>query len=339
MKKTIVILLVSILLFTTVLSACSSNSDGSSDSSDATSDTLKQSNTPSNKKELTFIMIPNEVHPWYDQVNFGAQDQAELLSKEYGAKVTIDYRAPSKADVAEQNAILEQAAATKPDGIAIAPLDYQGTKAIIEEVRAQGIPVVIFDHPVPENSDLTAVGNDFKEQALVAAKRMAEILDGKGKVAIMHGTPSASNQSDRYDAYLEYFADFPDIEIIDGGIDNDNIETATTQAAAVIAANPDLDGYLAVNAAGPIGQCIAVEEAGKAGQIKVVGLENLIEMLEYIKSGTMDSTSSTKPQMQGAMCVMMLFNAYMGGEMPQFVDTGILYVDSDNVDEWIEIVG
>ena len=36
-----------------------------------------------------------------------------------------DSRAPSTADVTEQNTILEQAAATKPDGIAIDPVDYE----------------------------------------------------------------------------------------------------------------------------------------------------------------------------------------------------------------------
>lgn len=294
------------------------------------------------KKDLTFIMIPNCVHPWYDQVNMGAQKAAAALSEAYGANITIDYRAPQLADVAEQNSVLEQAAATKPDGIAFAPIDYAGSEAILDEIRAQGIPVVMFDTPIQSGSGLTCVGNDFAEQAIVAAKRMVEILDGKGKVAIMHGVPSAANQAARYDAYIEFFKDYPEIEIVDGGIDNDNIEDAKQQAAAVIAANPDIDGYLSVNASGPIGQCSAIEEAGKVGEIKVVGMENLIEMLQYIKSGTMESSSSTKPIMQGELCTLMLFNMLFGStkdDAPQFVDTGILFVDSSNVDEWIEIVG
>lgn len=328
MKKILAILIAITLVASLALAACST-----APAETGTADTPK--------KDLTFIMIPNCVHPWYDQVNMGAQQAAETLSKTYGAKITIDYRAPELADVAAQNTILEQAAATKPDGIAFAPIDFAGSKAIIDEIREQGIPVVMFDTPVEPGTGITCVGNDFAEQALVAAKRMVEILDGKGKVAIMHGVPSAANQAARYDAYIEFFKDYPNIEVVDGGIDNDNIEDAKTQAAAVIAANPDIDGYLSVNASGPIGQCSAIEEAGKAGQIKVVGMENLIEMLQYIKSGTMESSSSTKPIMQGEMCTLMLFNMCTGNpdDVPQFVDTGILFVDSTNVDEWIKIVG
>ena len=34
---------------------------------------------------------------------------------------------------------------------------------------------------------------------------------------------------------------------------------------------------------------------------------------------------------------MVLIHAYLGEEMPAFVDTGILYIDQDNVDDWIAI--
>ena len=71
------------------------------------------------EKDLNFVIIPKCVHEWFDAVNQGAQKQAEVLSEQLGVKVTVDYRAPSAADVTEQNTILEQAAATQPDGIAI----------------------------------------------------------------------------------------------------------------------------------------------------------------------------------------------------------------------------
>jgi ribose transport system substrate-binding protein len=309
------------------LVACSSQSTEPKDTSSGDS---------AQKKEIRFIMIPNVVHAWYDEVNKGAQKQAKLLSEQLGVKVTVDYRAPKNADVAEQNSVLEQAAATKPDGIALAPLDIEGNRAVVEEILRQGIPVVLFD--APPSMGLTTVGNDFGEQALYATKRMVEILDGKGKVAVMHGVPSAPNQAERYDTHINYLSQFPGIEIVDGGIDNDNVEDAKQQAAAVIAAHPDLDGYLSVNAAGPIGQCSAVEEADKVGQIHVVGMENLIEMLKYVKSGTMDSSASTIPQMQGTMSILMLWQNYLGVETPKFVDTGIAFVTKDNVDEWISIV-
>ncbi len=288
-------------------------------------------------KDMTFVIVPKCVHAWFDEVNKGAVKQAEFLSSQLGAKVSIDYRAPSAADVAEQNSVLEQAAATHPDGIALDPVDYEGSKSVIEEIQAQGIPVILFDAPSPEGSGLTSVGNDFTEQAQIAANWLAGLIGEKGKVAVMQGFPSAPNHAERYQAHLDALAQYPNIEVVDGGIDNDNVETAQSQAAAVLAANPDLVGYLNCDACGA-GVAAAIEEAGKAGQVKFVAMDNLIEILDYVKSGTITATSSTLPQMQGSYAVLMMYEAANGQEIPQKVDTGIGVIDENNIDEWIEIV-
>ena len=77
----------------------------------------------------------------------------------------------------------------------------------------------------------------------------------------------------------------------------------------------------------------------RPGEITFVGAENLAQILQYIKDGTMVCSYSTMPQMQGSMATLMLWEMSCGQDIPNFVDTGILYIDQNNVDEWIEIVG
>ncbi len=288
-------------------------------------------------RDMTFVVVPKCVHAWFDEVNKGAQQQADLLSEQLGVTISIDYRAPSTADVTEQNSVMEQAAATHPDGIAIDPVDYDGSKAVIEEIEDMGIPVILFDSPAPDGSNLTSVGNDFTVQAQLAAEALAEAIGYEGKVAVMQGSPSAPNHVERYEAHLATLAQYPDIEVIEGGIDNDNIETAQQQAAATIAANPDLVGFLNCDACGS-GIAAAIDEAGKAGEITFVSMDSLIEILDYIPDVIM-ATSSTLPQMQGSYSVLLLWEAANGMDIPETVDTGIAYIDASNVDEWKEIVG
>lgn len=343
MKKVLVILLACMMIF--ALAACSAPAapaaasaanaaESTAPAADGAAAPAANANAP--KAEYNFIVIPKVVHEWFDAVNAGAQVQAQAMEEALGIKVNVDFRAPTAGEITEQNTILEQAAATNPDGIAIDPLDFEGSRQIVEEIQAKGIPVVIFDAVVP---GYTSIGNDFTEQAELEARKLAELLNGKGKVAIMHGVPTAANHAERYDAMHRVFAEeFPGIEVIDGGASQDTIETAQQQAAAVLAANPDLNGYLCVDAAAPIGISAALEEAGKQDDVIFVGAENLLQILQYIKSGTIECSYSTKPQMMGAMTVMMMLQGSMGMDMPKFVDTGILYIDSNNVDEWIEIV-
>lgn len=237
----------------------------------------------------------------------------------------------------EQNSTLEQAAATNPTAILLDPVDYDGSADIIKEIQDRDIPVILFDAPSPEGSGLTSVGNDFSEQATIAVEMLVEEMGTSGKVAVMQGAPTAPNHAERYQAHLDALAKYPDIEVIDGGIDNDNVETAQSQAAAVLAANPDLTGYLNCDACGS-GVAAAIEEKGMQDKVTFVAMDNLIEILDYVKSGTITATSSTLPQEQGMYAVLMAYQAAQGMALPANVDTGIGRITADNVDEWIEIV-
>lgn len=285
------------------------------------------------RKVMRFVMIPLVTHPWFDAVYKGAEEQAAFLSSQLDYDVKIEYNVPQAVDIALQNSMLQQAAATNPDGIAICPGDIVGSKAIIEEVQARGIPVALINQMPPVGfTGLVGAGNNFTEQGQVAARRMVELLGGKGKVAVMHGVATANTHIERYTAILDVLAQYPDIVVVEAGFDNDEFETGMKLAAATIAAHPDLAGFLTVDASGPIGIINAVREAGKAGQIKVVGMDDLIEILTAVKDGTLDSTSSTIPKLQGSMITLMLWQAANGKAIPKFVDTGVAFIDASNVD-------
>ncbi|GHV28511.1 ribose ABC transporter substrate-binding protein [Spirochaetia bacterium] len=288
---------------------------------------------PAGGGELRIVIVPKVVHPWFDDLVSYSRLQAEELSAQLGRKVTIDYRAPTNADVAEQNSIIQQAAATKPAGIAIDLLDYNGTAAVIEEVRRQGVPVVFFDAEAPDDSGIPQVGSPSADQARIAAECLAKAINYKGKVAIMQGVPTAPNHQARYEYYWEYFKQYPGITLIQGGVDNDDIQTAQQQAAATIAANPDLVGYIGSNAAYPIGVGNAVREAGKKGQIHVVGLESMVETLQLIKEGILDGTSTAPTSIQGSQIVMLIWQQSLGNRVPLKINTGIDLVTAANVDD------
>jgi len=285
-------------------------------------------------RTLRFIIIPKVAHPWFDEVNNGAQAQAEILSRELGVEIVVDYMPPSICDIVEQNAILENAAKSRPSGIAIDPVDVVDHMAAIKRVRDQGIPVVLFDSPSPDGS-ITSVGNNFAQQGVIAAERLAKLIGYTGKVAVMQGYPTAPNHKERYDAQMQVLKRYQNITVVDGGIDNDDIETARQQASSVIESHPDLSGYLCCDASGPIGIATAIKEAGKAGKVKVVSMDGIKPILDAIKQGVIDSSSATIPKMQGSMSVLMLWQASLGVQMPQAIDTGIDVITQENVDRFL----
>ncbi|WLS05979.1 substrate-binding domain-containing protein [Shinella oryzae] len=283
------------------------------------------------KDAYRFVVVPKVVHPWFDKVNEGAQAAAAAIKAQTGSDVEVIYSAPQAADVVQQNQIIDSALATQPDGLALDLLDPSGNRASLEEAQNQKIPLVIFDSVPPEGMAIPYIGSDFCEQAKIAARRLVEVLGGEGEVAIMQGVPTAPNHSIRAECHRQVFAEHPGIKVVAEGIDNDSIETAQQQAAAIMQANPNLKGWVASDAAGPIGIGQAIVEAGKQGKVTLVGLDNLPEMLDMIRDGVADSSSASQPELQGYWSVMLLWAQATGAKVPGYLDTGNAFLTKENV--------
>jgi ribose transport system substrate-binding protein len=151
----------------------------------------------------------------------------------------------------------------------------------------------------------------------------------------MQGYPTAPNHKERYEAQIAVLRKYPGITVVDGGIDNDDIETARQQASVVLKSHPDLSGYLCCDASGPIGIATAIKNAGKTGKVKVVSMDGIKPILDAIKEGVIESSSATIPRMQGSMSVLMLWQASLGVQIPQAIDTGIDVITPENVDRYL----
>ena len=71
------------------------------------------------------------------------------------------------------------------DAIALAPIDKVALVNVVERAAREKIPVIIFDSGIDTESFVSQVATDNYRAGQVAAGRMAEILGGKGNVAIV----------------------------------------------------------------------------------------------------------------------------------------------------------
>jgi ribose transport system substrate-binding protein len=290
-------------------------------------------------KTLRFVIVPKVAnHPWFNEIHQGALAQAKLLGRELGIEVLVESIAPTICDVTEQNAVLDEILKLEPTGVAVDPVDAITHMTAINRIRAKGIPVVLFDSPSPDHS-IPSIGNNFEEQGEIAAERLAKLIGYAGKVAVMQGFPLAPNHQARYEAQLAILSKYPEIYVVDGGVDNDEIDTAYQQCCATLELHPDLRGYLCCDASGPIGIAKALKKSAKVGRVSVVSMDGIKPILDAIKEGVIESSSATKPRMQGSMSILMLWQASLGVQIPQLIDTGIDVITQDNVDQYLSDLG
>ena len=92
---------------------------------------------------------------------------------------------------------------------------------------------------------------------------------------------------------------FPGSTVVATPSDRDNIARAEREGLATIRAHPNLRGWLANDARGPIGIGRAIARLGAQGLVKAVGIDDLPELVEQIRAGVVDSSVATRPQAQG----------------------------------------
>ncbi len=128
---------------------------------------------PTNVRYRLAVIPKGTTHEFWKSVHFGAQKAAN----EHGG-VEILYKGPQlESDRDMQISLVQDFITKKVDGICLAPLDSQALIPVVKEANAAGIPVVIFDSGLDDESlYVSYVATDNYQGGVLAARRMAEVL-------------------------------------------------------------------------------------------------------------------------------------------------------------------
>ncbi len=268
-------------------------------------------------------------HQFWQAVKAGAEEKA----KELGVTMTFDGPA-SETEVDSQLQMLQAAIERQPDAIGYAALDPEACVPLLDQAKQADIPVVEFDAGCNSEVPQTICQTDSKAAGALAAEHMAELIGGKGKVAIVGHSQINSTGVERRDGFVEKVkADFPEIEIVDIQYgDGDHLKSADI-AKAMLAATPDLAGLYGTNEGSAIGIVDAVNELGlQPGQLTVVGFDSGQQQIDAIKSGVMAGAITQDPMGIGRCTIDSAVKAINGDSLEKVQDTGSYWYDKTNVD-------
>lgn len=338
MKKLTALLLAAAMLAAT-LTGCgkeASNASTASGSSAATS----EAKTDTNKEEKTIYVIVKVLGNQYWSV---LQAGAEQAGKDLGCNVVVVGTA-LESDIEGQLTLLQNAVSAQADGIVIAPLDSVSLDAPITEAYNSGIPVVLVDTVIKSDNYSAAYLTDNVEAGRTAAGELLERLKESGlsesetaQVAIQVGSTGSQTINDRVKGFNEYWdANAPeswtvlndDIKVNDG-----DISKAVGFCQDFLTTYPDLKAVFGPNNGSTVGFVTGLTEA-KRTDITMVGFDFSAEIETMIRSGEYDVASVVQRQYfmgyDGVKEALELSNGGTAAE--KTVDTGVILVDSENVD-------
>ena len=283
------------------------------------------------EKTLTFVMVPKGVHPYYDPCFEGFKAAA----KQYG--ITAEYAAPQEFDIAVQVKLIEDLIVRGVDGIAISALDDKPLVPVIEQAMEAGIKVLTFDAPAPSSAQLSYIGTNNEYAGYVGGKKIAALMGRKGKLAILQGGLGAPNLNMRREGLRKALIDVaPAIEIVTVEDIQGKFDLTVNKTEAILETYPDIKGIFGVSAYGALAAGIVIKEQGKVGEVIVAGFDDLKDTLEGIRDGSVQFCIAQKTFKMGWLSVERLLKAVKGEEIEKEIDTGIIVVDKNNVDTYMD---
>jgi ribose transport system substrate-binding protein len=127
---------------------------------------------------------------------------------------------------------------------------------------------------------------------------MKQVLGGKGKVAILVGSLTASNATQRIQGFEDALKG-SQITVAQKVNDNLQASTATSDAETILANNPDVNGLYGVYSYDGPALAQAVTSAGKTGSVHIVSDDSDAQTLKFIQSGVISGTVVQMPYQQG----------------------------------------
>ncbi len=256
---------------------------------------------------------------WFDRMEVGV--------KEWGADNGLDARmeGPAEATNEGQVAIVQNLIAQKPVAIGIVPNDLAGMEAVAQQARDAGIIVVGHEAAGMKNIDIDIEGFENRAYGAQIMENLGECTGGTGEYVQFVGRLTTGSHMDWVGGALDkQLADFPDMKLVEDPIESEeNEEIAYNKAKEIMAKYPNLAAFEGSAGTDVVGIARAVEEAGKADSICVMGTSIPSVAGSYLESGAIDKIFFWDPAMAGKAQLAIGKILSEGGTIEEGTNLGI----------------
>jgi ribose transport system substrate-binding protein len=282
-------------------------------------------------KRTVIAVIPKGMtHEFWKSIHAGAARAAQELG------VEIIWKGPQKEDDrAQQITVVEDVISRGVKGIVLAPLDDRALTSPVRDAARENIPVIIIDSGLQGQDYISFVATDNYKGGVLAARRLGELLKGKGDIFLIRYQEGSASTMERERGFLETVQkEFPGLTLLV----KDQYAGATTETALQLAENllgrfPKVQGIFCPNESSTFGTLRALQEYGLAGKIFFVGFDSSPKLIQALSDGQINGLIHQNPVKMGYLGVSLMVKHLRGETIPKVVDTGVYLVTRDNMQE------
>lgn len=282
-----------------------------------------------NAQEIQIAVIPKgTTHAFWKSVQLGA----EKAGQDLGVKVL--WQGPQKEDDRQmQIQVVQNFVSRGVSAIVLAPLDSRSLVPPVQTAIKRNIPVIIFDSGLDASEYSSFVATDNKEGGRLCAKRMAEVMNRKGKIILLRYAEGSASTTEREAGFLEGLKEFaPEIEILsDNQYAGATREEAFQTSQNLLNRFKEVEGIFTPNESSTFGMLRALETSGKAGKVKFVGFDATKELLDAMQAGKIHGLSVQNPYKMGYEGVKTALAVLKKETVEKRINTGVVMITPENL--------
>ncbi|MEN3792415.1 ABC transporter substrate-binding protein [Fulvimarina sp. MAC3] len=290
-------------------------------------------NAQDGEKTVIGVSIPAATHGWTGGVNFHAQEAIDSLSETYP---NLEFVLSTAGDPGKQVSDLEDMMATRDiDALVILPFESDPLTGPVKRVADAGKFVTVVDRGLAQEGieDLYVAG-DNTAFGRVAGDYFKEKLPDGGKIVVLRGIPTTID-NERVEAF-EGAIEGSGIEVVGMEHGDWNRDKAFEVMQDFLSKNSEIDAVWASDDDMALGAIEAIKQAGREGEMWVLGGAGMKQIVERVKNGdTMIPADVTYPPAMIATAIRLtadrfVSNAPMEG---RFI-IGSVLITPENADQY-----
>jgi ribose transport system substrate-binding protein len=240
-------------------------------------------------------------------------------------------------DLSRQVALVDEMIALGVDAIVIAPADSKALVSACKRAQQAGIDVVNIDNKLDvqvladQGIKVPFVGPDNRAGAHQVGDYLAKRLKAGDQVAVVEGIRTAFNGQERRLGFEDAMKG-AGISIVDSQTGQWEMDLANRVASAMLGEHPSIKGLLCCNDNMALGALAAVKSAGRAGEVSIVGFDNIAAIQSAIKDGSVLATADQHADQLAVHGIELALKMHRREALPADMTTPITLITAATLD-------
>ena len=244
-------------------------------------------------------------------------EDLKALDKDQGYKVSDFTLVVANNDVATQVQQIETFIMDGCDLIIVDPCSSSGLDGAIEEAKAAGATVVVFNDGPVSSPDCYQLNVDCVANFGSLTEWCCEKLGGKGNVLICRGIAGQSYDALAYQGITEAIAKYPDMKIVGEVYGEYDSTTAQTEISSFLAGTKEKIDLVCGESGDAYGAAMAFQAAGL--EIPLIYGGNRGEFLNWWMEANKETISGVATPWFSAAALFLGIDILDGEDVPQYM--------------------